>query len=609
VTPEERLRALLHAAAEEHDVRPDALPRLRARVADRRTGRQHLLPFVSAAAGLVVAVAAVVVVSPSAPSGSPLAVDRALPSSQPADEGAPDDEGCDASGDQLCVDNGPPPAVPVTSGVTTSGPGTPFWPFVDDREAAAWASDPSGRAWARDPQQVAQRLVDELLGLEGVTAGAVAGTAVPLLVDGDVVGTVALVQVGVGAGMPWSVVGVTSEVLAVDGPDPGQRVGSPLLTEGTATAGDGAAPDGGGGTEGGAAPGSDGAAGATVTARLLTSSGREVAGRSSPVTDGGWSVGLDWSDLTWSVGATVVTATSPDRSVAGLALVPVRRSGAAGPGVPPAATTFVAADRGVVVLHDARDGRRLRQLSSPPEGARDAEPSRGGDGTVFVRRRADPCRDELLRVSLGTGAAGITAPPDDARRRLPALSPDGRVLAWVEQPCSGGVEEIVVRGADARERRLPLTTERVDLTGVRSLAVTDDGALLLTRPAGGVSVLAADAKSVDTAAQVDTGTECPDTAPAWSGDDVVLWRGCGPQVGLLLAAPDYGYGLMSPSEPVAGVLRSSVAQSSTGPQVLVGLGTDDEPGPVARLVDGRLVVVFANQGCRTGGPCLSHPSW
>lgn len=573
MTPEERLRELLQEEAEQVLPAYDALPLLRERIGERRSWRRRLQPLLAATAGLAVIVAGTVATSATDRSS----VDRAVERPRPEPSVEPSE--CAVQGDVLCAEDAPLPEVPMTSGVTTSGDATPFWPFTDDREAAAWVRDPGARTWAADPQQVAQRLVDELLGLRGVTAGPVAETEVPLRRGPTLLGTVRLVQVGVGAGLPWSVASVRGDALGLVSPRDGQRVGSPLAARGS---GDG-----------------------QVLVRLLDDTGTELARSTAATTTEGWEASLDWSDLSWSTGA--VVATSPT----GLVLEPVRRAGSPGPGLPPAASTFVAVDAGTVVLHDARTGARLRQLSYPGE-AVDSSPSRGGDSAVFVRRVAGRCADVLVRVSLGNGAAGVTVTDTGVRREHPSLSPDGRTLAWVERPCDAAGGELVVRGPDARERRVPLVSERVDLSGVQDVGLRDDGALVVEKADGGVAVLGPGATSVDTAVSLGGGIgPCADTAVAWSGADLYLWRGCaGRRVGLLLEGPGFGNGLQSPSDPVAAVLTTAVAQTETGPQVLVQLGDPDSPGPVVRVVDGRLVELYANQACDSGAPgCLTDPVW
>lgn len=578
MTPEERLRELLQDAAEQVVPAYDALPLLRARIRENRSWRHRLQPLVATAAGLAVVVAGTLATSASDRSTADRAVERLpgpVPTVQPS--------ACEAQGDVLCAEPAPLPPVPTTSNVTTSSPGTPYWPFSDDREAAAWVRDPGARTWAADPSAVAQHLVDDLLGLRDVTAGPVQGTEVPLRAAGRLVGTVSLVQVGVGAGLPWSVTSVVGTSVQVDGPDEGQGVGSPLTATGSASG--------------------------PVLLRLLDDAGTELSRGTAASGAEGWEASLDWDDLRWSTGALVaMTAGSPST---GLALTPVRRSGSPRPGLPPPGSTFVAVDGTAVVLHDARTGERLRELSYPGD-AVDSSPSRGGDGVVFVRRRPDRCADVLLRVSLGKGATGLTAADVGRRREHPALSPDSRMLAWVERPCNSPGGDLVIRGADGRERRVPLVSERVDLSGVRDLGLRDDGTLLIEKADGGVTVLADGATSVDTAVPLGAGSgDCSDAAPAWSGDDVYLWRGCeGRRVGLLLEAPGYDNGLRAPTAAVAAVRTTSVAQTTTGPQVLVQLGRADAPGPLARVVDGRLVELYANQACDTGGPgCLTDPAW
>ncbi len=595
MTPEEQLRMLLQSEAELFVPAGDGLQVIRSRIAHRRSWRRlRPLVGVAAAAALVVGGAVGTSVTDRVDTDRPT---TATERPRPLETTAPEE--CATGGDVLCLEAGPSPPVPSTSGVTTSAPGTPFWPFTNDREAAAWARDPGARTWAADPTRVAQHLTDDYLQIPGLKAHSPIAPVPPVtkqrieLRAGTITVAVAeLVRVGVGTDNPWSVVAVVAagDGMVIAAPTPGQRINSPVAVAGTRNG----VPE-------------------TVTGQLRSSAGTllgEAVTRSAA--DGAFATSLDWSALSWSTGSLTITSRT-DGALGDLVVVAVHRAGAAGPGVPPAASTFVAVDRGAIVLHDASTGQRLRQLSYPPPGVLDSSPSRGGEGAVFVRRRIGSCTDELVRVSLGNGAAGITVPGGTVRREHPAVSPDGRLLAWVERPCSGGGSgELVVRGPDAREHRMPLVTERTDIGELRHLGVRDDGALVLEKASGGVSTLAPRAASVDQAVGIDAPPNCPDTAPAWSGSDLFLWRGCdGPRVGLLLAAPDYGHGLQSPSQPQSGgILATSVAQTEAGPEVLVALGGKDFVGPVGRLVDGRFVTVFANDGCiGATGSCLTDPTW
>lgn len=496
-------------------------------------GEQPAAPRVRSglAAAALAVVAVLALVLPDAVPG-PAAVPQAV-RQQVAPRPARPSPGC-ATGDDLCLAT-PSPSPRAASPVA-------WWPFADDRAAADWAVEDGGRSWAADPVEVARRAAG-LLRLRGVRVRAVGGGLVALRADGVPAATVRLVRLGRGARRPWSVVSVRSPGLVLTDPGP--------LAPATPVTGTGSG-----------------------ALRLLAPDGAVLA--AAPALG----APLPWA-RPWTAAA--VVAQGP----AGLALQAVRRAGDRDPGVPAPGTAFLTATGGSVRLHDALSGEQLLQVSGPTAGARDSDPGRGGrDGVVFVRTEADGCTTTVLRAALDRGAGGTTVQRAALRRRLPRLSPSAQWLGWVEQPCGGGPGALVLRGPDARVRRVPVAAQDVDGLDVRD----DGGAVVQLRSPDRAVVLAPGATALPAPLPVRAG--CRATAAAAAGDAVLVWERCGPTATPVLLRGAARTVLGRPGRPVA---TSAVVVAPDGPLVLAR--TAD--GAVARLVAGRLVDVLA--------PCLRAP--
>ena len=202
-----------------------------------------------------------------------------------------------------------PAAGTVAQGsTTTSAPGLPLWPVIDDTGAEAWRTHPQGRPWGGDPAAVAQHFAADFLGLTGLAPGAprASGGAaeVPLTVAGRPVARVHLVRVGGHADSPWAVTGATSERLVVLSPAAEQAVTGTVPVRGTVIGVDEA-----------------------VRTSLVTAGGRVIA---STVTQAGsalpWQTRLAWTDKAWEFAALVaVTRSARDGSPSALSVTAVSR--------------------------------------------------------------------------------------------------------------------------------------------------------------------------------------------------------------------------------------------------------------------------------------------
>jgi hypothetical protein len=96
--------------------------------------------------------------------------------------------------------------------------------------------------------------------------------------------------------------------------------------------------------------------------------------------------------------------------------------------------TFVAVEASRLALFDAHTGRRRSFLTDGQTGGGDASPAMTDDGTVFFVRGSGACSSAIWRLPPG-GPESQVVPPAGGTIPHMAASPDGRMLAWVEQPC------------------------------------------------------------------------------------------------------------------------------------------------------------------------------
>jgi hypothetical protein len=155
--PEDRLRQILLAEAEDVIPAGDGLRRIEQRLADRRSLRSKLVPAV-AIVGVVVAAAAAAVTVSLTDKGS---LTQNVPPSQHGPTAVP----TTCSGG-LCEEPNPSPSL-STTGVTTSASGIPLWPVTTDAQAADWERLSNTPRWESDPVQVTQHLMDDYLKLPG----------------------------------------------------------------------------------------------------------------------------------------------------------------------------------------------------------------------------------------------------------------------------------------------------------------------------------------------------------------------------------------------------------------------------------------------------------
>jgi hypothetical protein len=575
-TPEERrLAALLHGEADTIDAGDGALDTIRSGVRRRRTRRRVAL----SGAAAVVTGALVATVALGGGAGT-----NALDPEPPASSAPSAPATATATPTATAL-----PADP--DGSTTSKPGTPFFPFTSDAQAAAWGEDPSTKPWADDPVKVAQHLVDDLLGLKNLKAEQYGdGNEITLRVggfEGETVAEVVYAQLGTGANRPYVVLAVTSadagRPLRITTPTAGAEVTSPLQVSGTI-------------------PGVD----ENVRVTLRTVLGTKLDEEGAPAgSEQPWSASLQWSAETWTTGVVSAQTFSPrDGEVTRVAAVPVLRDPSPRTSVPSATDAFVGEVDGKVGLYSATDGRLLKPVSFPPVGNSDTSPRRSGSKVLWLRLGSDCAGRSLIQRDLATDVTTTLVAGQPLVTGSLAVSPDGRWTAWALRPgCESGPTTIVVQGPDGIRE-----IDHGDTSGVGSLDLRDDGALLVdvTGEDGGMVEVFPPASP--NAQAMDAETDCLLYNGAFLGSGVVATEQCDPfgsppplrRVELALS------GNRSSTTPTT--LTDVVRLATAGDAVLV----QDGDGTIGRLEGGRFVPVLRQSACAEtleARGCLTDIDW
>ncbi|MDT7537899.1 MAG: hypothetical protein QOI82_1484 [Actinomycetota bacterium] len=496
-TPEDRLRQILLAEAEDITPAGDGLQRIQQRLVDRRSLRSKLIPAMAIAGVVAIAGAAAVTVSLTDEDSLKQRTDQRsherVPSPQPSS--------CTAG---LCEEPKPSPSL-STTGVTTSASGIPLWPITSDVQADDWAHLSNPPRWEGDAVQVTQHLLDDYLKLPGKAMPRTDDNEDVAVVDVSAgqrtVSQLRLVRVGRDPAGPWSVVSATAVSLAVTKPGDGDVVSAPISIVGTA-----ADPD------------------TSVHLRLMTDmllgEGFAMAGRDIP-----WTHSLPLTDTSWSVAALVANTFDGKGDLHAVTITAVQHagSGAGSSGASAPGSTFVAVEGGNVVAVDALSGTTLRQISFPSAGTTDSSPDRGGaNEVVWVRTEPDHCTSEIILATVTRGTAGTAVLAKPVRRDLASLSAGGKSLGWVEFSCAGGpAGAVVVRGPDGN-----ISTRAKTAEPVTQLDVRDDGWAVL-QMGDRVVVLPSGATDVAAGKQLVGDAGCQLATPAWDGTTVVAWENCG----------------------------------------------------------------------------------
>jgi hypothetical protein len=560
MTAEDRLRDLLRSEASTINPAGDGLARIRERVARRRRARSWLLP--SAAVATAAAAAAFVLLAPDdhktqtlQPGGTP------TPTSEPSASPGPADDG----------------GMPLDRAA--------IWPFTSSSQLASWQST---YPYAENPLDVGRHFVADYLGLTGVDVSqtCVSCGVLQLKVGGTSVGEITLLRLGVGYASGHgtqvnTVVGVAGTDLTVTAPKAGAGVVSPTSVTGRITGVD-----------------------EHVDLRLLDAAGVQVAhGGAQAGSAVPWSATLSWTRSDWTDGALVgVTRTMRDGSVNRVVAIPVSRATAS-----PTAS-FAGLVDGHVSLFDSATGAPLRQLTYPPAGTRDVWASWSAGTLAWVRTHgASVCVDELDQLQGSTASTLLKS--TTAHLASPVLSPDGGLLAWVEQPCDGSAPHVVVRGGGAPDRQLAVPAN------ANLLDIRDDGALLVwqhdTAVTGGtLAVVPPGALTLDHAVTISPRSGCETgTAAGFDGQDVVLFEVCAGS-GRFVRYDDTGQ--RGTAGPVVANLETPQAVRVRDGKVLVWQFGGDAYGAIALYANGSFTTLVDNNGCYSTGSvkgCVASPDW
>jgi hypothetical protein len=320
-----------------------------------------------------------------------------------------------------------------------------------------------------------------------------------------------------------------------------------------------------------------------------------------------WTGTRSWSRQGWSHRALArVTPSAKDGSLTRVVAVPVIRGTAA-----PSAS-FAGLVDGHVSLFDAATGSRSRQLTFPPAGKSDTAAA-WSDGTLaWVRTSgASACVNEL--DLLAGGKASTIGSSTRFTYSGPQLSPDAGMLAWVERPCAGGRDVLVLR-SDGHEvgRWTGPSGSFVDV-----LDVLDDGTMLVatidqqaTGP-GTIGVLPAGATTLESLRALRVAPGCNlASGAAFRTGGVVAFESCGEDIRLArfaLSGTRSGADAAFKGEPPASI-------SVRGSSVLVQTFGGDTYGAIATYAQGRFTTLITNDSpsCTSIGSqkgCVKGPEW
>jgi hypothetical protein len=578
MSAEDRLRDVLRGEATTIVPAGDGLERIRDRVERRRRVRRWVVPSAVLATGA--AAAALLLVVPD-DGRTPQTLDQASASPSVSESAAP----------TTTVTPSPTPGG-VTPQPSDSWQGPAYWPFASADDLVNVA-DPVP-AWLEDGLQVGQRLVRDVLQLQGVTVSqtCVSCETLELTVAGSHVGTVNLGHYTVRGTRVFTVVRINDTDLEISSPTAGTAISSPTRVTGRIQGVD-----------------------ENVRLRLVAKDGGVVSQGTTPAGSAvPWTANLSWTARDWDTGAILATTGNMrDGAINRVALEPVRRSNAT------TTSTFAALVDGHVALFDSTTGRQVRQLTYPPAGKADNAATWSVGTLAWVRTATDrECHNELDRLdgSATTTNATTVATSTSVMYGTPVLSPSADWLAWVEVPCGspGRAPQVVITVQGTEARRITAPTG----SAVLLHDITDDGTLLLStndaQPSGPgtVGILSADATTLDgRTVPLHPASGCTlASGAAFDGSAPVAFESCGNDV-RLVRFTDKG--------ARAGTDASFQAEPPTSisvrdGQVLVWLFGGDMVGPIARYDNGTTTTVVKNDGagCSSTGDlkgCVFAPDW
>lgn len=252
----------------------------------------------------------------------------------------------------------------------------------------------------------------------------------------------------------------------------------------------------------------------------------------------------------------------------------------------------------------APDGTGERRLTRPPAKASDDYPDYAADGSfVAFQRCASACRIYTVRPDatglkrVGAGCTGTQTPPRCADNSYPAISPDGRNIAFVrafgrvrnDELEHVGIYAMRVDGSHLRRVTLPRTGTAADIDpqwspdGRRLVFVRKN---VTARPAGGQAVFVVNADGSGLRRVTPWKLRAGD-GPDWSPDgSQILFRS--PETENFLDSniftihPD-GKGLRQVTHAAASTKVYSASFSPDGTAITLGLTGVDQQADVFRV--------------------------
>jgi hypothetical protein len=301
MTPEDRLREILHSHAETVQPAGDGLQRIQERIQQRRPSR-WLVP--AGGALVTAALASVLVLLVGGPGPREVVQDPASPvptlSPSPSLSASPSPSPSALPGTTSPSPSPSPSVSPSPSASPRQGilsveyTGPAIWPFRSTQEADAWRGSGT-KPWADDPIETARHFVSDYLKLSGVTASIPSSFPAPadqratvqLTADGRSVGRVQLAAYRPEG--PWTVVTVGGTDLTITSPATNARITSPQRVTGRVTGVD-----------------------ESIRLDLITFSGLVIGTSFAPAgSEVPWEGELTWTAKGWTSGAIVGTTRSP----------------------------------------------------------------------------------------------------------------------------------------------------------------------------------------------------------------------------------------------------------------------------------------------------------
>lgn len=547
-TPEDKLAALLREQAETVVPSGGGLSTIQARVARRRRTRWAVLP--GAALVTAAAVAAFFVFADG--DGQSALKQVPGPGTSPSVSETPH----------------PSPTPTVAGGGLDHAFENPaLWPFTSGQQIAGWKTD---YPYADDKLALVGHYLNDELKLTGLTTSTNCESCDVVVISNGTrkVGEASLERFWVDGHEVFTISVIGETDLKVLTPSYGAAISSPTAVTGLITGVD-----------------------ENVNLSLVTQAGQQIAAAGAPAGSAvPWNGSLTWTDTGWTHGGIVArTFSAKDGSLNRLTAIPVTRDSQAA-GTSP---TFAGVRSGRIDLFDATTGAFQRHLTFPPAGKTDTDAAWSSGRLLWLRAQPTGCNDALYRMD-GTTVSTVVGPGGPDHLGSPRLSPDGRTMAWLSSPCSGGAPSVVVKS--------PAGIRRVRVSPGGSVAVqdlTDDGRLLVSVRVNGsaplMRLLSATEAAVDDGRAIGF-SHCTAQAASFDGAGPVLWVSC--HTGAARLARFQASGDLTTTGPDLPLDRVDATSVRQGSVLVVGSAPQSGLVRVWRYEQGRLTAVTTGDAVR-----------